>query len=73
MMSRIMLMSKGSSTPSRAMVIIISEPTGPRIWSTASFKVFPSVLSPSTLVIKSPDWTPAFAAGVSSMGDTTLI
>ena len=71
--SLMMLTSKGSSTPSRTTVIIISEPTGPRILSTASSNVFPKVLSPSTFVMKSPASIPALAAGVSSMGDTTFI
>ncbi len=34
--SRVRLTSKGSSTPSRVSVMLISEPTGPRILSTAS-------------------------------------
>ena len=71
--SLIILTSKGSSTPSRTTVIMISEPTGPRILSTASSNVFPNVLSPSTFVIKSPASIPALSAGVSSIGETTLI
>ena len=70
--SRIMVTSKGSSSPSRTTVIIISEPTGPRMRSTASFRVNPSTLSPSTWVIKSPASMPASSAGVPSIGDTTL-
>ena len=72
MKSRIMVTSNGSSSHSRTTVIIISEPTGPRIRSTASFKVKPRTLSPSTCVIKSPASIPASSAGVPSIGETTL-
>ena len=73
MVSRTMETSNGSSTSSRTTVMTISEPTGPRIMSTASSSVRPSTLSPSTWVMKSPDSIPALSAGVSSMGDTTLM
>ena len=71
-MSRMIETSKGSSTSSRTTVMTISEPTGPRIISTASSSVRPSTLSPSTWVMKSPGSIPALSAGVSSMGETTL-
>ena len=45
------------------MVMMISEPTGPRIMSTASSSVRPSTLSPSTWVMKSPAWMPAVGGG----------
>ena len=73
MLSRMIDKSKGCSSPSRTTVITISDPTGPRIRSTASCKVSPSTLSPFTAVMKSPDWIPAASAGVPSIGDTTLI
>jgi len=43
-----------------------------RIISTASSRASPRTLSPSTWVMKSPASTPASAAGVSSIGATTL-
>ena len=47
-------------------------PTGPRSFETDSLIVRPLIDSPSTPMIKSPDFIPALAAGVSSIGDTTL-
>ena len=70
--SLMIVTSKGSSSPSRTTVMIISEPTGPRMRSTASFRVNPSTLSPSTCVMKSPASMPASSAGVPSIGETTL-
>ena len=67
-----MVRSNGSSSPSRTTVITMSEPTGPRILSTASASVRPSTDSPSIWVMKSLASTPASAAGVSSMGETTF-
>ena len=64
--------SIGSSKPSLTMVSLTDEPTGPRIISTASDKVRPSIGLSSTNVIKSPANTPALKAGVSSIGDTTF-
>ena len=72
MVSRVSLTSNGSAVPSRCRVRVMSEPTGPRIRSTASFRVRPWTLSPSTWVMKSPGWTPARSAGVPSIGETTL-
>ncbi len=43
--------------------MVMSEPTGPRIRSTASSSVRPSTLSPSTAVMRSPGCTPARSAG----------
>mmetsp|Transcript_27226 Transcript_27226/g.49802 ORF Transcript_27226/g.49802 Transcript_27226/m.49802 type:complete len:208 (-) Transcript_27226:1684-2307(-) len=71
-MSRMMDTSKGSGSPSRTTVMIISEPTLPRIRSTALSRVRPNMDSPSTWVMKSPASIPASAAGVPSMGETTL-
>ena len=70
--SRMMDTSKGSVTPSRTTVMIISDPIGPRIRSTAWSIVSPLTDLPSTLMIKSPEVIPALSAGVPSMGETTL-
>ena len=72
MVSRIIVTSYGSSTVSRKIVKIISDPTGPLIILTASSKDIPSKLCPSTAVIRSPDFIPARNAGVSSIGETTF-
>ncbi len=72
MVSRVILTSKGSSVPSRWRVMVMSEPTGPRIMSTASLRVRPITLSPLTWTMRSPGWTPARSAGVPSIGATTL-
>ena len=72
MVSRVIFTSNGSGVPSRVRVMVMSEPTGPRIRSTASFSVSPITLSPSTSVMRSPGWTPARSAGVPSIGATTL-
>ena len=48
MVSRVIFTSNGSGVPSRVRVMVMSEPTGPRIRSTASFSVSPITLSPST-------------------------
>ncbi len=72
MVSRVIETSKGSSLPSRVTVTVMSEPTGPRILSTASLSVSPSTDSPLMWVMKSPASSPALAAGVSSIGETTL-
>ena len=45
---------------------------GPRIFSTASFRLRPITASLSICVMMSPAWMPALAAGVSSIGETTL-
>ena len=50
----------------------MSDPTGPRIRSTASSSVSPITLSPSTWTMRSPGCTPARSAGVPSIGATTL-
>ena len=70
--SRIMDTSNGSPSPSRTTVMIISAPTGPRIFPTASSRVRPNTDSPSTCVIKSPAKIPASSAGVPSIGETTF-
>ena len=72
MVSRVILTSNGSSVPSRWIVTVMSEPTGPRIMSTASSRVSPITLSPSTWMMTSPGCTPARSAGVPSIGVTTL-
>ncbi len=73
MTSRVMLTSIGLSWPLRVMVSLILVFTGPRIFSTAWFRVRPCTCSSSSLVMMSLAITPALAAGVSSIGATTLI
>ena len=73
MVSRVSVRSIGSFTLLRRSEILIEVPTLPRIFSTASCRVSPCTGSPSSAKIRSPDCTPALAAGVSSIGDTTLI
>ena len=51
----------------------MSVPTAPRIFSTASCRLRPCTGSPSSWVIRSPALKPAREAGVSSIGETTLI
>ncbi len=70
--SRMIDTSNGSASPSRTTVMMISDPTGPRISSTASSSARPRTDSPSTWVMKSPASIPASIAGVPSMGETTL-
>ena len=50
----------------------MSLPTGPRIFSTASLRLMPCTGSPSIATMRSPGLSPACAAGVSSIGETTL-
>ncbi len=69
--ARSILTSNASSSP-RRMVSVMPEPTLPRIFSTASDRVRPSTASPSRWLIRSFGCSPALAAGVSSIGDTTL-
>jgi hypothetical protein len=71
--SRVSDRSIGSFTLLRRIEILIAVPTLPRIFSTASCRVRPCTGSPSSAKIRSPDCTPAFEAGVSSIGDTTLM
>ena len=59
--------------PFRTIVTVRVEFTLPRILSTAWLSVMPRTASPFKWVIKSPERTPAFAAGVSSIGVTTLM
>ena len=69
--SLIISISKGSFL-SRTTVITTLLPTGPRSCDTASFIESPLIDSPFIPIIKSPDFIPALAAGVSSMGETTF-
>src|SRR6478609_9676208 len=55
------------------MVSLILVLTGPRIFSTAWFRVRPCTCSSSSFVMMSFAMMPALAAGVSSIGATTLI
>ncbi len=73
MMSRVSVTMTGLSAPLRMMVSLILVFTGPRIFSTAWFRVRPCTCSSSSLVMMSLARTPALAAGVSSIGATTLI
>ncbi len=70
--SRVSETSNGSLVP-RRIETLIGVPTLPRIFSTASCRVRPCTGSPSSAKIRSPGWMPAREAGVSSIGDTTLI
>ena len=63
--------SKGSFSP-RTTVIVILLLTGPLSLDTASLIVRPLIDSPLMPIIKSPGCMPAFAAGVSSIGETTF-
>ncbi len=73
MTSRVSVTSIGFSAPLRMMVSLILVFTGPRIFSTAWLSVMPCTWSSSSLVMMSLASTPALAAGVSSIGATTLI
>ena len=73
MMSRVTSTSIGFSASLRRMVSLILVFTGPRIFSTAWLRVRPCTCSPSSLVMRSLARMPALAAGVSSIGATTLI
>lgn len=65
-------MSKGFSTPGRAIVTVTEVFTGPRIRSIASCSFMPMTCAPSMAVMKSPLLMPARSAGVPSMGATTF-
>ena len=71
-LSRVSFLSKGSFL-SRTMVSVMSVPTLPRILSTASLSDMPLTSWPSILTIRSFAIRPALAAGVPSMGETTLM
>ncbi len=72
MTARFSVTSNGSWLP-RMTVMRIEEPISPRIFSTASFRVRPMIGWPSSAEMKSPGCRPASAAGVPSIGETTLI
>ncbi len=69
--ARVSFTSNGSR-PLRWIVSRMSLLIGPRIFSTACGKVIPCTGWPSICVIISPGFSPARAAGVSSIGETTL-
>ena len=71
--SRTIFISNGSSRPLRITVSVIGVLTGPRIFSTACSSVRPAICSPSRCEIRSLACRPALAAGVSSIGETTLM
>ena len=73
MISRVMVTSKGLSTPGRLIPSVMVEPGSPRIFSTASSSEMPSMLLELIDRIRSPGFMPAFAAGVPSIGEITLI
>ena len=73
MLSRTSVTSIGLSWPLRMIFSRIFVLTGPRIFSTAWFRVRPCTASSSRLVMMSLAMMPAFDAGVSSIGETTLI
>ena len=47
-------------------------PFGPLIRATASFRLMPTMLFPSTSMIASPARRPAFSPGLPLMGETTV-
>ena len=67
------LSASGAGTVLRLTVRLTVLSGGPRIRSTASFSVIPSTLLPSMPRIRSPGFMPARAAGVSSIGEITVI
>ena len=72
MTSRTIVTSIGLSPPLRMILSLILVFTGPRIFSTAWLSVRPCTASSSRWVMMSLAMTPALAAGVSSIGATTL-
>src|SRR5258706_10077591 len=73
MRARVMVTSTGCSCPLRMILSLIFEFSGPRIFSTAWLRVSPCTGSSSRCVMMSLAMMPALAAGVSSIGETTLI
>src|SRR5215467_4048902 len=73
MRARIIVTSTGLSWPLRMILSFILEFSGPRILSTAWLRVSPCTGSPSRWVMMSLAMMPALAAGVSSIGATTLM
>src|SRR5262245_51134815 len=73
MRARVMETSIGLSWPLRMILSLIFEFSGPRIFSTAWLRVSPCTGSSSRCVMMSLAMMPALAAGVSSIGATTLI
>ncbi len=72
MISRTIEMSMGLSTPLRTILSWVLVSIGPFILPTASSRLSPWTASSLIWVIRSPDRMPALAAGVSSIGATTL-
>ena len=73
MMARVILTTIGWLASLRERVRVMVVPGLPRIFFTASLTFMPRVDAPSIFTIKSPLFTPARSAGVSSIGATTLI
>ena len=72
-MALVIVKSKALSFSFRTKVIVTCESGFPLIRSTASLRFLPSIGSLLMWVMKSPAITPAFCAGVSSIGLITLI
>ena len=71
MMSRTSLTTRGFASPLRAMVSTMEVFGFPRMSLTFSLRLKSAVALPSILIMRSPAMTPARAAGVSSIGETT--
>ncbi|CFW40749.1 Uncharacterised protein [Bordetella pertussis] len=72
MMSRTILTTMGCGRSARMIVSVMGDLGAPRISLTASLSDMPLVGVSSILMIRSPAWMPARAAGVSSMGEMTF-
>ena len=70
---RVMVMVSGLSSSLRLKVSVTLEPGSPRIFFTLSSRFMPLIGVPSMRVIRSPALMPALNAGVSSIGETTLM
>ena len=67
-----MVITMGSGTPLRCSVMVMGLLGLPRISFTASSRRMSLVGVSPILMIRSPAFTPALAAGVPSMGETTF-
>ena len=68
---RVIVTSK-SAVPSRPIVSVTGSPSGPRTRDTTSSTVWPSVVQPSTEMIRSPRWRSDSSAGVLGMIELTI-
>ena len=71
-MARTIEMTIGFVSPLRSTVIVIGVLGLPRIILMASVSVMPLTAFLLSLIIRSPAFTPALNAGVSSIGEITL-